>query len=217
MRHVWTQQQCNPSYIPGTWNAIILPRRSVLSVSTGLVVARSSALYYGKIACLRLNKRVTPPTPGILYMTQSNCSVRCFQRPSGSLFRYIRVTGKSLAPPPHAHALQFFSRDLCVRTMKVKRQLRLKSGNDRNILMHAARGGDQMGVTAVVNACREHFCPAKVCDFVILFYFLFCCEFDPKKKARMARHDLWKDNRFVLRNNIYLYALYARVQNKNDR
>ena len=46
--------------------------------------------------------------------------------------------------------------------MKVEEQLLVKSGDGRNILMHAARGGDQIGVMAVVNACKEYLCPSKV-------------------------------------------------------
>lgn len=62
--------------------------------------------------------------------------------------------------------------------------------------------------------------PGKGVRLRYYYFILFCCEFD-LKKTHTVRHDLWKDNRFVLRNptstNIYLYALYARVQNKNDR
>lgn len=69
-------------------------------------------------------------------------------------------------PPPPTVLRVFLA--ACVRATKAKRQLMLKSGDDRNILMHAARGGDQMGVTAVVNACREHFCPNEVCNCSLL-------------------------------------------------
>ena len=38
----------------------------------------------------------------------------------------------------------------------------MKSGNGCNILMHAARCGSQLGMTAVISACRTNLNPSKV-------------------------------------------------------
>ena len=51
---------------------------------------------------------------------------------------------------------------VCVCSPKVEEQLLVKSADSRNVLMHAARGGCQIGVTAVVNACKSNLPPVKV-------------------------------------------------------
>lgn len=92
-----------------------------------------------------------------LYLTSRTVLVTPQYLPQ-SFNAFSRLTGASSTPP------RSLACNVCVKltTSKVEEQLQATSGNGRNILMHAARCGNQLGVTAVISACRINLSPAKV-------------------------------------------------------